>query len=52
MGQRPFLVLADYPARRGVAVLRYDDRGAAASTGDFSAATTFDFALDATAALD
>ena len=28
---RPFLVLADYLARRGIAVLRYDDRGVGAS---------------------
>lgn len=47
-----FLVLADALTRRGVAVLRYDDRGVAGSTGDFGAATTADFATDARAALD
>jgi fermentation-respiration switch protein FrsA (DUF1100 family) len=49
---KPFLVLADHLARRGVAVLRYDDRGTAESTGDFGAATTEGFARDAAAGLD
>ena len=34
-GHRPFAVLADYLARRGLAVLRYDKRGIARSTGDY-----------------
>ena len=46
MGHRPFLVLADHLTRQGIAVLRFDDRGTAASTGDFSTATTEDFASD------
>ena len=46
LGHRPFLVLADYLTRRGIAVLRVDDRGFGESTGDFSAATTADFATD------
>lgn len=50
-GHRPFLVLADYLTRRGVVVLRYDDRGVAASTGDFASATSPDFADDAEAAV-
>ena len=45
-GHRPFLVLADALTRRGIAVLRCDDRGVALSTGDYAAATTFDFADD------
>lgn len=52
MGHKPFLVLADYLTRRGVAVLRYDDRGTAASTGKFGNATTEDFARDASAAVE
>jgi uncharacterized protein len=48
-GHQPFLVLADYLTRRGVAVLRVDDRGVGASTGDILNATTDDFALDAQA---
>lgn len=51
MGHRPFWVLADHLSRKGIAVLRYDDRGTAESTGDFSAATTEDFAKDAQGAL-
>lgn len=51
MGHKPFLVLADYLSRRGIAVLRYDDRGTAASTGKFGPATTEDFARDASAAV-
>lgn len=51
LGHKPFLVLADYLARRGIAVLRLDDRGVAASTGAFAAATSDDFAADAQAAV-
>ncbi len=46
-GHKPFAVLADYLSRRGIAVLRYDDRGFGASSGDFEQATSADFALDA-----
>ncbi len=49
-GHRPFLVLADALARRGIASLRCDDRGVGGSTGDASPATTLDFADDAEAA--
>lgn len=45
----PFWVLADYLSRAGIAVLRYDDRGVAQSTGDFNGATSEDFAEDALA---
>lgn len=50
-GHRPFLVLADHLTRRGIAVLRSDDRGVGASEGDFRAATSRDFAEDAEAAV-
>ncbi|MGB5672941.1 MAG: alpha/beta fold hydrolase [Gemmatimonadota bacterium] len=50
-GHRPFLVLADYLTRSGIAVLRFDDRGIGSSTGDFAVATTPDFASDALAAV-
>lgn len=50
MNHRPFLVIADYLTRRGIAVLRYDDRGFAESTGSIEGATTADFATDANAA--
>src|SRR5208283_5118915 len=39
-GHKPFLVIADYLTRRGIAVLRVDDRGTGKSTGNFGAATT------------
>lgn len=51
MEHKPFLVLSDDLTRKGYAVLRYDDRGFAESTGDFDSATTEDFATDAAAAL-
>ncbi|WP_395612887.1 alpha/beta hydrolase family protein [Allosphingosinicella sp.] len=49
-GHKPFAVLADYLTRHGIAVLRYDDRGIAHSTGRFAGATSADFATDANAA--
>ena len=49
---KPFLVLADYLTRRGIAVLRYDDRGFGESTGNFAASTTADFASDVKSAMD
>ena len=49
MQHKPFLVLADYLASRGIAVLRYDDRGVGASTGEVRDATTECFADDAEA---
>lgn len=52
LGHKPFLVIADYLTRHGIAVLRYDDRGTAQSTGNFAAATSADFATDAEAAID
>jgi pimeloyl-ACP methyl ester carboxylesterase len=39
-GHKPFLVLADFLARRGAAALRCDDRGAGESGGEHLAATT------------
>jgi pimeloyl-ACP methyl ester carboxylesterase len=51
MTHRPFLVLSDYLTRNNIAVLRYDDRGFGESTGDFSQATTADFAQDVLSAV-
>ena len=51
MGHKPFLVIADYLTRQGIAVLRYDDRGIGKSKGSFGTATSFDFADDAEAGL-
>ena len=52
MEHKPFLVIADYLTRHGIAVLRFDDRGAGRSEGNPTTATTADFATDAEAALD
>ena len=51
MGHKPFLVIADYLTQNGIAVLRYDDRGTAASKGNFKTATSLDFASDTEAAI-
>ena len=50
-GHKPFLVIADYLTRQGIAVLRFDDRGTAQSTGNFRTATTADFATDVESAI-
>jgi hypothetical protein len=51
MGHKPFLVIADYLTRRGIAVLRYDDRGIGGSVmedlNDLKEDTSEDFATDA-----
>lgn len=51
-GHRPFWVLSDYLTRQGIAVLRVDDRGVGKSTGDFSQATSEDFASDVLAGVE
>jgi len=51
LGHKPFLVLADHLTRKGIAVLRYDDRGVGKSTGKFDTATSKDFAEDAAGAV-
>jgi len=51
-GHQPFTVLADYLTRHGIAVMRVDKRGIWQSTGDFSQATTADFAADTLAAVE
>lgn len=50
-GHRPFLVLADHLTRRGVAVLRTDDRGVGGSTGSTFGSTLDDRARDVLAAV-
>lgn len=52
MGHKPFKLLADYLTKRGIAVLRYDDRGVALSGGNFSKSTSLDFIDDALSALE
>jgi RNA polymerase sigma factor (sigma-70 family) len=51
LGHRPFLVIADTLTRRGIAVLRVDDRGVGGSSGSSSDSTFEDFAGDALASL-
>ncbi len=50
-GFRPFRQVADTLSRRGIAVLRLDDRGTGESGGTFAGATTRDFADDIEAAV-
>ena len=45
-------MIADHLSRHGIAVLRFDDRGTGASQGEFSSATSENFANDAEAAFD
>ena len=51
MGHKPFLVIADWLTRKGIAVLRYDDRGVGKSQGNYATATSADLATDTEAAL-
>ena len=50
-GFRPFRQIADSLARRGIGVLRMDDRGTGASGGTFKGSTSADFAEDVRAGL-
>ncbi|MES3034607.1 MAG: alpha/beta fold hydrolase [Gemmatimonadota bacterium] len=50
-GYRLFRQVADTLGRRGVAMLRLDDRGVGESTGSFATATSRDFASDVRAAM-
>lgn len=49
LGHKPFAVIADYLTRKGIAVLRYDDRGAGKSSRLKGDETTYDYASDALA---
>jgi pimeloyl-ACP methyl ester carboxylesterase len=51
-GHKPFRVLARHLTQLGIAVLRVDDRGVGRSSGNFSTATTEDFATDALAGVE
>lgn len=50
-GHKPFLIIADYLTKKGIAVLRFDDRGTGQSSGDFTSATSLDFATDVESAI-
>lgn len=49
-GHKPFKVLADYLTKKGIIVLRYDDRGVGNSSGNFENSTIEHFSKDAVAA--
>jgi len=51
-GHKPFKLIADHLTRRGIAVLRYDDRGVGSSGGNAANSTTGDLAGDARSAID
>ena len=51
LGHKSFWVLADHLTKKGIGVLRYDDRGIGESKGVFGTATSEDFARDVAAAL-
>lgn len=50
-GHQPFKVIADYLTKRGIVVLRYDERGVGKSTGNYVQSTIGDFSKDAIAAV-
>ncbi len=47
-----FSTIADHLTKNGYVVLRMDDRGVGMTTGNYSEATTYDFAKDALLAVD
>ncbi len=51
MGHKPFLVLADYLTRRGIAVLRVDDRGVGGTSKGSDSAASESYAQDTLAAV-
>jgi uncharacterized protein len=52
MGHRPFLVLADYLTRKGIAVLRVDDRGVGGTSQGTPNDTDENFAADVLAGVE
>jgi pimeloyl-ACP methyl ester carboxylesterase len=52
LGHKPFLVLADYLTRQGIAVLRMDDRGVGGSSGSVANSTSENFGADVLAGID
>lgn len=51
LGHKPFAVIADYFAKHGMAVLRFDDRGTGTSTGNYDSASIYNLADDVRAAV-
>lgn len=52
LGHKPFAIIADHLTRKGIIVLRVDDRGMGQTSGDVFSATTRVFANDALVSLD
>ncbi|MFC6268038.1 alpha/beta hydrolase family protein [Frigoriflavimonas asaccharolytica] len=52
VGHKPFLVIADDFAKKGIATLRLDDRGIGGSSAGKHGATTADFATDINSAVN
>lgn len=52
LGHKPFLIISDYLTRKGIAVLRFDDRGVGQSKGDITSATTKDLSVDVRSAFE
>ena len=50
-GHKPFWIIADYLTRRGIAVLRVDDRGVGKSSGDSTQASFDDMSGDVLAGI-
>ena len=51
LGHKPFLVMADYLTKNGIAVMRVDDRGTAESEGDYNQTGLQGFVRDTESAL-
>jgi fermentation-respiration switch protein FrsA (DUF1100 family) len=49
LGNKPFLIIAEHLAQKGIASLRFDDRGTGKSTGNFLTASLKDIASDVNA---
>ena len=49
---KPFMVIADYLTKNGIAVFRYDDRGFGSSDTNMYKGTTYDFAKDTRCAVE
>ena len=52
LGHKPFWIIADYLTRRGIAVLRVDDRGVGKSSGDSTQASLDDMSGDVLAGIE
>ena len=51
-GHKPFLVIADYLTKNGIAVFRYDDRGVGGSNGNLANSTTKELSKDVAEIVD